>query len=220
MTVTVAGRRLTWSAVQIRLWPQIVQARIDRHDAAGIALDDPVTFAVAGATVLTAVVTAIEPNYRHRQIDVAPAILRHLALATIDAIPEGTSQQASALAQRILGVEADFDGGTDIMLPRWSTRPRGAGWAWESLIATIGDRMGEPVTWRYSARDDLIIVEPDRSGWSAQEPPTALRREGAFTVYPEADLQAGDAVDGRLVEHVETITTADRQRTVARSVPA
>ena len=74
-------------------WPQIVQARIDRHDAAGIALDDPVTFAVAGATVLTAVVTAINPNYRHRQIDVAPAILRHLALDTIDAIPEGTSQQ-------------------------------------------------------------------------------------------------------------------------------
>ena len=222
MTVTVAGERRSWSMTQLRTWPQIARLRIDRSAADGIAVDDPVTVDVAGVPSLTAVVTGVHRHWRHWQVDAAPAVLLHLARDTIDAIPEGTTRQASELARRIIGADARFDGGTDVQLPRWSTRPRTAGWALASLLATIGDRIGRTVTWRYSARADLVIVEPDRAAWEEVEPPAVQRREGEFTVYDEAPLEAGDLIPdaGGHVVAVETIVSARRLRTRVRTEAA
>ena len=220
MTVTVAGRERTWAAVQLRTWPQAIEARIDKAEEDGISVDDPAVLEIAGNTALTAVVVAVRRTYRHVLIDLLPPVLLRLSRDTVGAIPEGMTDPAG-IARMILDQGARFDGGTGAELVRWSTRTRRAGWAWESLVATIADRMGLPVTWRYSARDDLVVVEPDRENWPMADPGRdPLRYEGSFAVYPETALiQCGDRLTAGYVTHVETVTTDRDRLTMVRTAP-
>lgn len=222
MTVTVGDQRLQYSRARLRTWPQRADLRIDIAAPVG-AVGDPVTVQLAGAPLLMAEVTRITRSYRHSQIDATPATLLDMLRVETPALT-GDQQPVSVIAPQILPNAANpprFDSATDVTLDRWTTRPRTAGWAWESLLRTIGGQISGPTTWRYSARDDVLIAETGRDAWPEATPPDPLRNAGAHAVYPLSDLQSGDRLpDGSEVSASLSIWTVRFKRTIVRTETA
>ena len=174
MVLTVAGSRRTLSTRHRAAHrpagcagPRGLQSCKHRED---IEPGQPVEITLRDAPIFTGVVTAVQRDYRHVIIDARAAMLHTMATETVSAI-NGDSRKASEIAPEILGVDPRFDGGTDIVLPRWGCRDgRLMRWAWESFMRTLSARMGQPISWRYDARMDLVIVEPNRDAWVPAEP--------------------------------------------------
>ena len=210
MVLSVADIRRTRHAIVLRTALQDARATVYKAKREDIEPGQPVEITLRTAPVFTGVVTAVQRDYRHVIIDARAARLHAMATETVSAI-NGDSRLASEIAPEILGVDPRFDGGTDIVLPRWGCRDgRPMRWAWESLMRTLSARMSEPIAWRYDARTDLVIVEPNRDAWVSADPGIARRREGNTLIYDAVNVQAGDALPGGL--QVEMTTTLWRVR--------
>ena len=221
MVLTVAGSRRTRHAIVLRTALQDARATLYKARREDIEPGQPVEITLRDAPIFTGVVTAVQRDYRHVIIDARAAMLHTMATETVSAIM-GDSRKASEIAPEILGVDPRFDGGTDIVLPRWGCREgRLMRWAWESLMRTLSARMGQPIAWRYDARADLVIIEPNRDAWEGVEPGIARRREGNTLIYDAVDVQAGDALpSGELVEMTTTLWKVRKRYTRAHVVAA
>ena len=218
-TATVGGSRTTWDTVEIRSWLTAADARVTASRQLGQP-GDLIEIALDGAPVFAGQITAAWRQEQHWMLDAVPAVLVRMRNEYTEAMT-GDATEAATVGERILGVPPLFDGAAAVTLRRWTTRPRPVGWAWESLLLTVAGQIAAPVAWRYDARADLMIAEPDRSSWAPVAVPKARRRGGSVTCYPAAAVQAGDVLpDGRQVISSETCVRNNLEETRVQTEPA
>lgn len=215
MIVTINGRQTPRSRIQVRAWLYAVDVRIHLSTNTG-KVGDPLALTLAGSPIFTGVITRHAVSWRHYMIDATPGLLLRMRSGVVGPL-SGDAAKAVEIGRQILGVDPVMTDPTDVKLERWTTRKRTVGWAWESLLRTISGQISQPVGWRYSPRDDMVIAETDRANWRQIQQPASQRNAGASIIFPVSDIQPGDVLpDGRQVIYTETNIESNIGRTVAR----
>ena len=173
------------------------------------AAGDPVSVTTRdGAPVLTGEVTKVERSHRHLRIIARPVSLADMdrrqvpAVALVDPmVPDVLAHALGDHQHRVLPPLSAMP------VALWTTRERSQRWALESGLRML-QHNGQPATWRYSARDDeILIFEPggDEQRMEHQIDDALFARGGAVEVSAvRTQVQAGDMLNGALVREVRT----------------
>lgn len=197
MTISVGGDRLSYSCIRTWTWLSRCWARFDLAELGGAEEGAEAELALRGSPLMSGTLGKPRRYERHWQVDLVPQVLRDLGAGgrTVDPFVMDRSM-GKPIGEKLLDGAAELQIQQDVMLDRWSTRERPFAWAWESLIRSLASASGEPAAWRYSARENVLHVETDRSDWQEATAPARLLWKGEFVVYEEGELQAGDLIEG------------------------
>ena len=220
MIVTVAGSPVEPSRIDVRTLAQTAWAWLAAPSSVAAAVGDPVEITTRdGALVLTGEVAKVERSHRHQRIVVRPVVLADMDRRMVD--PTTLHDQtvpdllAAVLGDHAVRVRPPLD---TVQVPLWSTRERSQRWCLEAVLRTLNHAASASV-WRYSARDDSVHVfapgdTAERQEHAVNDP--LLARGGAVEVSAvRYAVEAGDLLNGRLIQRVDTVWMKRVKRSLA-----